>query len=99
MVLEEVSDPNVLNGSLGVLGDNSTVLGYLVSELGQIGLWLKAVGILFVLWLIFQIFSFFNSRIMRKRLGRIHRRMKSIEDKVDLVLKKINKLDNKSKKK
>lgn len=51
----------------------------LVLQIGQIGLWLKTVGVLFVIWVIFDIV---NLIINRKRI----KRLKRIEEKIDKLL-------------
>ena len=54
--------------------------------LGQIGLWLKAIGIAVIVWLIFHIVSvIFNTRRIRE-IKTIKEDMKRIEDKIDKIL-------------
>jgi hypothetical protein len=56
-------------------------VGSLVSEIGAIGLWLKTAGMIFVLWVVFDVANYI---INRKRMARL----KNIEDKLDKLLKK-----------
>ena len=55
----------------------------LAKSLGKIGLWIQAVGLVIILWLIFEIIILINNRIRRKQLYAIEDRLKSIENKVD----------------
>ena len=55
----------------------------LVIELGKIGTWLQAVGLIIILWLIFQAIGIYLNRKRRKLLGRIDERLKVIEGKID----------------
>lgn len=60
----------------------------LLLELGKIGLWIQAVGLFIVLWIIFQIILlFYNARRMKQVLE-IKKDMKRIEHKLDEVIKK-----------
>lgn len=60
----------------------------LLLELGKVGLWIQAVGLFIVLWIIFQIILlFYNARRMRQVLE-IRKDMKRIEHKLDEVIKK-----------
>jgi len=59
-----------------------------VMALGKIGLWIQALGIFVVLWVVFQIF---NSLINGKRLKEVYNikeDMKRIEGKIDKLLVK-----------
>ena len=60
----------------------------LVNQIGQIGLWLKTVGIIVVLWICFQLVNFFINRRRIKEIYRIRNDMKRMEDKLDKILKK-----------
>jgi len=60
----------------------------ILTNLGEIGLWLQAVGIIVVLWIIFQlIVLYFNTKRMRE-VGKIREDMKRIERKIDRILAK-----------
>ncbi len=60
----------------------------LITQLGSIGKWIQAVGIVVILWLIFEIIILINNRIRRKQLYEIEEHLKGIEKKLDKVLKK-----------
>jgi len=59
-----------------------------VTELGQIGLWLQTLGILIVLWLIFQIFSLVINRRRMQEIYAIKKDMQRIERKIDKIVSK-----------
>lgn len=60
----------------------------LLEEVGKIGLWLKTVGIIFVLWVIFQIYSLHINNQRMKEVYVIKKDMKRMEGKLDRILKK-----------
>ena len=60
----------------------------IILELGRIGAWIQAVGIVVILWLVFEIIILINNRIKRKKLYAIEDRLQNIENKIDLILKK-----------
>jgi hypothetical protein len=67
------------------LGDASVKI---LTEIGQIGLWMKTVGVIFVLWLIFQSVTLvINMRRIREMYA-IKDDMKRMESKLDKILKK-----------
>lgn len=60
----------------------------LVSEVGKIGILLQTLGIVVILWLIFEIVAFF---INRKRLAEVYKIKKDmirIESKIDKLIKR-----------
>lgn len=60
----------------------------LILELGKVGLWIQAVGLFIILWIIFQIIILiYNTRRMRA-IYKIKDDMKRIEGKIDRILKK-----------
>jgi len=59
-----------------------------VLELGKIGRWLQAIGIIVILWIVFQIVNFIINRKRMKRLDLIQERMENIEKKIDKLSKK-----------
>lgn len=61
------------------------VIDDLVVELGQVGLWIQAVGLVVILWIIFQAITMYYNRKRRSILVEINERLKKIE----LKLKKI----------
>jgi uncharacterized membrane protein len=66
---------------------STTALANLIKEIGQIGLWIQALGLVIVLWLIFQIIAVINNRIKRKKLYTIEQRLENIEKKINKILK------------
>jgi hypothetical protein len=77
MVLEEVTTTPA-----------EIVSGFLL-EVGKIVLWLQAIGIILILWILFQIITLIINRKMKKTLYSLKDDLKHIESKVDkLVAKK-----------
>lgn len=64
------------------------VLSTLTLELGKIGRWIQAIGLVIVLWLIFQIIILINNRIKRKKLYAIEERLQRIENMLNKIVKK-----------
>lgn len=67
-----------------VVGDISGV----VLELGKVGNWIQAVGLVVILWIIFQAVTMFFNRKRRKLLERIDERLERLEKKIDKLGKK-----------
>jgi len=61
----------------------------LISGIGQIGIWLQALGIIAVVWIIFQIISLIINRRRMKEVYAIKEDMKRIEGKIDDIKKKV----------
>ncbi len=59
------------------------VVGNLVTELGKIGLWVQALGLIIIFWIIFQIVNLIVNRKKRKTLYGIREDLKRIEGKID----------------
>ena len=59
----------------------------LVLDLGRIGLWIQAVGLIVILWIIFQTITMYFNRKRRKTLYKIRDDLKRIERKIDRLLK------------
>ena len=67
----------------------STDIGVgLIGELGQIALWLQTLGVIIVLWLVFQIINFIINRKRIKLIEKMEKRVDRIEKKIDEILKK-----------
>ena len=60
----------------------------LIKEIGQITLWLQAIGIIGALWIVFQSVSLFLNRKRMKEVYAIHKDMERIEGKIDKILAK-----------
>jgi len=63
-------------------------VGSIIIAVGKIGLWIQALGIIVVLWLIFQTINFFINRKRMKEVYTIKTDMKRMENKLDKLLKK-----------
>lgn len=60
----------------------------LITEVGKIGLWMQTIGVIVMLWIIFQlVFLWFNTKRMDE-VHKIREEMKRIEGKIDKILKK-----------
>ena len=66
----------------------SNISASLVASLGKIGLWLQAVGIIVIIWIIFYIVDLFINVRRIKEVYRIKDDMKRIERKIDRILTK-----------
>ncbi len=60
----------------------------IVLKLGQIGLWIQAVGFVVVLWIIIEAITLFYNRKKRLLLIDIDERLKRIESKINKFYKK-----------
>jgi biopolymer transport protein ExbB/TolQ len=60
----------------------------IITQLGSIGKWLQAIGLIVILWIIFQIINWVTNRKRIKRLDKLSDRLDTIEKKIDKVLKK-----------
>jgi len=72
---------------MALVTEGADIIGTLITEIGQIGLWIKAVGLIFVLWVIFQIIALIVNRKKRKALYKISSDLERIESKIDKLLK------------
>ena len=59
----------------------------LVQEIGEIGLWIQAIGLVIILWIIFEIILLINNRVKRKQLYKIENKLQILEKKIDKLLK------------
>lgn len=57
-------------------------------DVGSIGKWLQAVGLIVILWLIIQLTTLFFNRKRRLLLQSIDERLISVEEKLDKIMKK-----------
>ena len=65
--------------------DADTAIGQLLVDVGSVALWLQAIGIIVVLWIISQaVILYFNHRRM-KEVYQIKEDMKRIEGKIDKI--------------
>ena len=59
-----------------------------VLELGRMGNWLQAVGLLVILWIIVESITLYYNRKRRLLLVDIDNRLKRLEKKLNLIVKK-----------
>ena len=64
------------------------VIEDLVLQVGQIGIWVQAVGLVVVLWIIVEAVTLYYNRKRRLLLIDIDERLKRVEKKLDLIKKK-----------
>jgi hypothetical protein len=81
MIFEDV----VGNGIVNATGEVATEA---VVELGKIGKWLEAIGLVVIIWLVFQVIVLIVNRKNRKRIYRMEQGLHRIEGKLDKVLSK-----------
>ena len=60
----------------------------LIARMGEIALWLQAVGVIIVIWIAFLIVNFIINRKRIKEIYKIKDDMKRMEKKLDMVIKK-----------
>lgn len=60
------------------------VIDDIVVELGQVGLWIQAVGLVVILWIIFQAVTMYYNRKRRLLLTEINERLKRLERKLKI---------------
>jgi hypothetical protein len=63
------------------------VIDDLVVQLGHIGLWIQAVGLLVIIWISVQAVTLYYNRKRRLLLEEINKRLKSVENKLDKISK------------
>jgi len=71
-----------------IINSSVDVLPNVVLEVGKIVLWLQAIGVILVLWIIFQIVAVVVNRKKRKALYSIKSDLARIEKKIDKLSKK-----------
>ncbi len=74
MVVEEVTD----------------VLTEVVLQVGQIALWLQALGIVILVWIIFQAINLFINKKRIDQILEIRKDVDRIENKINKILKKVD---------
>jgi hypothetical protein len=60
----------------------------LLGKVGQIALWLQAVGVILVIWMIFLVVNFILNRKRIKEIYTIKKDMAKMDKKLDLLLKR-----------
>jgi len=61
------------------------VIEDIVLQLGQVGLWVQAVGLLVVIWIIIQGITLYFNRKRRLLLTEINDRLKRVEKKISKI--------------
>ena len=89
MVADEIVNSTV---DAVVNATSGTIIGNLVFELGRIGKWIQALGLLIILWLGFQIIALIVNRKNRKRIKKIIFRFDEIDARLKRIEGKLNKL-------
>ncbi len=69
-----------------VLEDTANIV-QLIKDIGQIGTWIQTIGLVIILWIIFEVIFLINNRIKRKQLYKIEHRLFRIEKKIDSITK------------
>ncbi len=60
----------------------------LAMEIGRIGIWIQAVGLIVILWIIFQAVTLYFNRKRRLTLYSVRETLERLEKKVDRLSKK-----------
>ena len=61
------------------------VIEDVVVSLGEIGLWLQALGVLVGIWIIVQTITMYYNRKRRLLLEELNKRLKVVEKKIDAI--------------
>ncbi|MBI3333923.1 hypothetical protein HYZ97_00335 [Candidatus Pacearchaeota archaeon] len=70
------------------ISEEAADLPGVLGSLGEIALWLQAVGAIIIVWIIFQSISFYYNRKRMQEVYEIKKDMVRIERKIDNILKK-----------
>ena len=70
------------------INNSNDIVSSLITEVGQLALWLQAIGVLVVLWIVFQIISLFIEKKKKKKLENIEQRINEIDKKLDILIRK-----------
>ncbi len=70
------------------ISQNVSNLPGIIGEVGQIALWLQALGGIIILWMIAEGFTFYFNRKRLKEVHIIKKDMVRIEEKIDRILNK-----------
>jgi len=75
----------VTGEAISVTAENLTDLA---REIGTIGNWLQAIGIIVIFWIIFQIVNWAINKRRLEKLNKIQKKLHEIENKIDKIIKK-----------
>lgn len=70
-----------------VVDEVATFSGGLISTIGQLALWLQAIGIVLIGWIVFRVFSLWSTARRLQQISEIKKDMVRIEGKIDRLLK------------
>jgi len=71
-----------------ILTNSTDTATEILLEIGQIGKWLQAIGLIVIIWLIFYIINWVYHIKRIKKLKRIEEKLSTLENKLDKALKK-----------
>ena len=71
-----------------IIGDSTSIAIDITKTIGTIGLWLKAIGVVVVIWIIVHIISWILSQRKLKTLYAMKSDIQRIEGKIDQILNK-----------
>ena len=71
-----------------VVNGSSDVIGELIKQVGSIGLWLQALGVVVLIYIIFGIVQIVLNRKKKNLLIQMNNKLDSLEKKVDSLIKK-----------
>lgn len=59
----------------------------LITEVGSVLLWMQALGVILLLWIVFEIIALYYHRKRMKEVYAIKEDMKRIEKKIDVIVR------------
>ena len=69
-----------------VVGDIAGESLKILSQLGYVALWLQALGVILIIWLVAESFGFYYNRKRMQEVYKIKEDMKRIEGKIDKLI-------------
>jgi hypothetical protein len=72
-----------------VAGDLVDISNNLIIEVGRIGLWLKGLGIVVILWILFNLVNLVINKRREQKMEKYDLAIKRIEKKIDRITKKM----------
>ena len=79
---------------VGMMAENAIidVSAEVLRALGEFGIWLQTLGIIFLVWILFAFISFLMNRRRIAEVYKIKEDMKRIEGKIDKIRNKIDRM-------
>ncbi len=74
-----------------VVNVSSDLVGGLVGELGKVALWLQAVGVVLIIWIVFDIVNLVLNYKRKKYLREMDKNIKRLDKKFDKLNRKLDK--------